>query len=59
MDNALYAEIDRLRFVEDTRLEARDALGAIVKAYDAALTDAQVKMPTVLHFAIENARRVL
>ena len=49
----------RREFVEDTRLQARDALAAIVAAYDAALADPQAKMPTTLHAAIENARRVL
>ena len=49
----------RREFVEDTRLEARDALEAVVVAYDAALADPQAKMPTTLHAAIENARRVL
>ena len=49
----------RREFVGDTRLEARDALAAVVVAYDAALADPQAKMPTTLHAAIENARRVL
>ena len=56
MANALYAEIDRLRFVEDTRLEARDALQAIVTAYDAVREQEGAKIPTMLHCAIEVAR---
>lgn len=46
-------------FVDTTRLEARDALRAVVSAYDLALKDEQTKIPTYLHAAIENARRVL
>jgi hypothetical protein len=55
----LYAEIDRLRFLEETRLEARDRLAAIIVAYDEALKDAQTKIPTPLHAAIEIARGAL
>ena len=51
----LYAEIDRLRFIKDTRLEARDSLRAIIAAYDKAVADG-VKLPTMLMCAIECAR---
>ena len=54
----LYAERDRLRFIEDTRLEARDCLLAIIAAYDKAVADG-VKLPTMLMCAIECARAAL
>ncbi len=49
----------RQEFIEDTRLEARDALAAIVAAYDMALAIEGTNIPTPLHAACEAARRVL
>lgn len=42
-------------FLEDTRLEARDALRAVIAAYDKAVADG-VKLPTMLMCSIEVAR---
>ncbi len=52
----LYAEIDRLRFLEDTRLEARDALEHIVAMADKY---PEAMLPTPLLVAIEAGRRVV
>ena len=45
--------------IEVGKREPVAAIRAIVAAYDAALTDPACKMPTPLHAAIENARRLL
>ena len=45
-------------FLEDSRLEATDALRAIIAAYDKAVADG-VKLPTMLMCAIECARAAL
>lgn len=52
------AEAFRQQFLADTRLEARDALRAIIAAYDKAVIDGE-KLPTTLMCAIECARGVL
>ncbi len=46
-------------FLEETRLDARDALSAIIAAYDKAKEDPATKIPTILMCAIEVARRKL
>jgi len=48
--------MDRAEFLEETRLEARDALALIVAARD---LDPEALIPTPLMVAIEAARRVL
>ncbi len=53
MDNAIMRNI---HFLEETRLEARDALATIIHAYDAA---GQPPIPTPLLAAIEHARKVI
>ena len=53
---ALYAEIDRLRFLEDTRLQARDALRLIV---DTAAKYPDALLPTPLLCAIVAGREAL
>lgn len=51
--------MSRTEFLEDTRLEARDALQAVIAAYDLAKADATARLPTSLMAAVEMARRVL
>ena len=51
--------MDRTEFLEDTRLEARDALRQIIAAYDASLNREGAKIPTMLMCAIECGRKVV
>lgn len=62
MDNAAFGgRLDAFNreFVDTTRLEARDALRAIIAAYDKVLEQPGTKIPTMLMCAIEIGRSKL
>ena len=52
------ATAQRIQFIEDTRLEARDNLRAVIACYDRATAEGH-KFPTIMMCAVEVARSSL
>lgn len=48
--------LKRRQFIEDTRLEARDALADILKSYDSLTDYERMVMPESFRIAIERGR---